>query len=115
MARHNKRLHEATDVDCKKFVDISIMNAIVMGSTGLILNIILGAINPINFVLVNVAQFLLRTIGSIATAIVTASKQLELEANTLHHLEHASKCGQLHRTIPVELVFYSNERFVICL
>ena len=104
LARHNKKLHEASAAYYKTFADTSMLAAVVLGSSGGILNIVLGAIDPLSFVLVNVAQIVLGSLGLISTAIITASKQLELEANTLHHLEHASKYSELHRTIRSELV-----------
>ena len=99
LAKHNKKLHEASGIYYKKIADISILTAIVMGSTGSILNILLGAIDPFGSVLMNVAQIALGALGLVATAIVTASKQLDLEANTLHHIEHAQKYSELHRNI----------------
>ncbi len=104
LAKHNKKLHEASAVYYKKFAEISILSSIVLGSTGSILNIVLGALDPFSSVIVNVAQIALGASGLVATAIITASKQLELEANTLHHIEHASKYGELYRTIRAELV-----------
>jgi hypothetical protein len=104
LAKHNKRLHEASGIYYKKFADTSILTAIVMGSTGSILNIVLGAIDPFSSVIINVAQIALGCSGLVATAIITASKQLELEKNMLHHIEHASKYSELHRTIQAELV-----------
>ena len=103
-AKHNKQLHEASAVYYKKFAEISILSSIILGSTGSILNIVLGALDPFSSVIVNVAQIALGASGLVATAIITASKQLELEANTLHHIEHASKYGELYRTIRAELV-----------
>ena len=110
LAKQNKRLQEASAAYYKKFADISMLTAIVMGSTGSILNNVLGAIDPLSFVLINIAQITLGCTGLISTAVVWASKQLELEANTLHHLERASKYGELHRTIRSELILiHSND------
>jgi len=104
IAKQNKKLHEVSAAYYKKFADTSILTAIVMGSVGSILNIVLKAIDSFSFVLINVAQITLGCTGLISTAITGASKQLELEANTLHHLEHASKYGELHQTIRSELI-----------
>ena len=83
----------------------SILSSIVLvGTTGSILNIVLGALDPFSSFIVNVAQIAVGASGLVATAIITASKQLELEANTSHHIEHASKYGELCRTIRAELV-----------
>jgi hypothetical protein len=78
--------------------------AIVLGSTGGILHIALGAIEPVSFVLVNVAQICLGAVGLISTGIITVSKQLELEANVIQHLENTVKYSELHRMIRSELV-----------
>ena len=78
--------------------------AIVLGSTGGILNIALGAIEPVSFVLVNVAQICLGAVGLISTGILIVSKQLELEANVIQHLEYTVKYSELHRMIRSELV-----------
>ena len=59
LSKHNKRLHETSAAYYKKFADISILTAKVMGSTGSILNIVLGAIDPFSFVLINIAQITL--------------------------------------------------------
>ena len=106
LAKHNKKLHEESAAYYKKFADTSVLTAIVMGSTGSILNIVLGAVDPFSFVFVNVAQIALGCTGLIATGIITASKQLEFEKNTLHHIEHANKYGELHRTIRAELILF---------
>ncbi len=77
---------------------------IVLGSTGGILNIALGAIEPVSFVLVNAAQICLGAVGLISTVIITVAKQLELEANVIQHLEYKVKYSELHRMIRSELV-----------
>jgi hypothetical protein len=80
--------------------------AIVLGSTCGLLNIALGAIEPVSFVLVNVSQICLGALGLISTGIVTVSKQLELEANVIQHLEYTVKYSELHRMIRSELVLF---------
>jgi hypothetical protein len=102
----HKNMPEESATYYKKFADTSILTAIDMGSTDSIMNIVLGAIDPFSFVFVNVAQSALGCTGLIATVIITASKQLEFEKNTLHHIEHASKYGELHRTIQAELILF---------
>ncbi len=69
------------------------------------LNIVLGAIEPVHLIYVNPSQICLGLTGLGATVIMTLSKQLELDANAIHHGEYASKCSeQLHRLIRAELV-----------
>ena len=67
-------------------------------------NIALGAIEPVSIVLVNVAQICVGAVGLISTGIVAISKQLELEANVIQHLEYTVKNSELHRMIRSELV-----------
>ena len=55
LAKHNKRLHEESSAYYSKVADISILAAIVMGSTGSFLNIVLASLDPFSFVLINVA------------------------------------------------------------
>ncbi len=107
LAKHSKKLHEESAAYYKKFADTGILTAIVMGSTGSILNIVLGSIDPFSFVLVNDAQIALGCTGSIATGIITASRQLEFEKNTIHRIEHASKYGKLHRNRRAELILFT--------
>ena len=80
--------------------------AIDLGSTGGILNIALGAIEPVSFVLDNVAQICLGAIGLLSTRIINVSKHLELEANGIQQLEYTIKCSELHRMIRSELVLF---------
>ena len=104
MCRHRKRLHNEAYKYYKRYADTSILSAIILGSTAGILNIGLGAIEPISFVAVNIAQICLGAAGLASTAIITASKQLEFEKNALDHLEHAGKYSEIHRSIRAELV-----------
>ena len=104
MCRHRKRLHNEAYKYYKMYTDTSILSAIILGSTSAILNIGLGAIEPISFVAVNIAQISLGgAVGLTSTAIITASKQLEFEKNALEHLEHAGKYSEIHM-IQAELV-----------
>jgi hypothetical protein len=104
LARHNKKIHDAAAKYYKLRADTCMICAIVLGSTSGLLNIALGATEPVSFVMVNVAQIWLGVVGLISTIIVTVSKQLELEANFIHHLEYTVKYSELHRMIRSELV-----------
>ena len=106
LPRHNKKLHDAATKYYKLRVDTCMIFAILLGSTSGLLNIALGAIKPVSFVLVNVAQICLGAVGLISTRIVTASMQLELEANVIQHLEYIVKHSELHRMIRSELVLF---------
>jgi hypothetical protein len=58
------------------------LSAIILGSTVGILNIAL-AIEPISFVVVNIAQLYLGAASLASTAIITVIRQLEFEEKTL--------------------------------
>ena len=103
LAHYNKKLHDAATEYYKICADTCIICYIVLGSTGVILNIALGAIEPVSFVLVNVAQIYLGAIGLISTGIITVSKQLKLEANVIQHLEYTVKYSEIRRMIRSEL------------
>ena len=77
LAHHNKKLHDAAAKYYKIRVDTGMICAIVLGSTSGLLNIALGTIEPVAFVLVIIAQICLGTVGLISTGIVIVSKQLE--------------------------------------
>ena len=83
LARHNKKLHDVAAAYYNLRADTCMICAIVLGSTSGVLNIALGAIEPVSFVLVIVAQICLGAVGLISTGIVTICKQLELEANVI--------------------------------
>ena len=53
LARHNKRVHEEASCHFRKWVDMSMISSIVLGSTSSLLNIVLGAIEPVLLVVVN--------------------------------------------------------------
>ena len=91
LARHNKRVHEEASSYFRKWADVSMISSIVMGSTSSLLNIVLGAIEPVNLVVVNLSQIMLGITGLGATVIMMLSKQLELDANAIHHSEYVMR------------------------
>ena len=104
LARHNKRVHEEASSYFRKWADVSMISSIVMGSTSSLLNIVLGAIEPVNLVVVNLSQIMLGITGLGKTVIVKLSKQMELDANAIHHSAYAMRYSELHRLIRAELV-----------
>ena len=104
LARHNRRVHDEAASYFRKWAEASMISSIVLGSTSSLLNVVLGAINPAHLVIVNISQIVLGLTGLSATVIMTLSKQLELDANAIHHNECASKYNELHRLIRAELV-----------
>jgi len=65
---------------------------------------VLGVIEPVNHVVVNLSQILLGLTGLRATIIMTISKQLALDALWILHAEYSYKYSELHRQIRAELV-----------
>ncbi len=104
LARHNKRVHEEASSYFRKWADVSMISSIVMGSTSSLLNIVLGAIEHVHLVVVNLSQIMPGITGLGATVIMTLSKQLELDANAIQHSEYALRYSELHRQIRAELV-----------
>jgi len=104
LARHNRRDHNEAASYFRKWVDASVLSSIVLGSTGSLLNVILGSIHPAHLVIVNLSQIVLGLTGLSSTVLVTLSKQLELDSNAINHSEYASKFSELHRQIRAELV-----------
>jgi hypothetical protein len=82
MCRHRKGLHNEASKYYKRRADTCILSSIISGSTAGILNIAL-AIEPVSFVVVNIAQICLGAASLASTAIITASKQLEFEEKRL--------------------------------
>ena len=103
LARRNKKLHQDSSAYFKRAAEGSMVTALVLGASSGLLNVVLGVLDPTTL-LINVAQIVLGMTGLSATIIVQVAKQLELDANTIHHNEAALKYGELHRMIRSELV-----------
>ncbi len=72
------------------------ISSIVLRSTSSLYNVVLGSIHPAHLGIVNISQNVLGLTGLSTIAIMTLSKQLELDANAIHHVEYTSKYGELH-------------------
>jgi hypothetical protein len=98
LARRNKKLHHDASAYFKKMAEASMVTALVLWASSGLLNVVLGVLDPTTL-LINVAQIVLGMTGLSTTIIVQVAKQLELDANNLHHNEAALKYGELHRMI----------------
>ena len=78
--------------------------SIITGTTSSILNILLGVLDHVQLVVVNLSQIVLGLTGLGDTVIMTISKQLDLDALGILHAEYSSKYSEMHRQISVELV-----------
>ena len=104
LARHNKRVHGDASTYYRKWADTSMIMSVITGTTSSILNIVLGVLDPVQLVVVNLSQILLGLTGLGATVIMTISKQLDLDALGILHAEYSSKYSELHRQIRAELM-----------
>ncbi len=103
LARHNRRVHDEAASYFRKWSDASMISSIVLGSTSSLLNVVLGAIQPTQLVIVNMSQIVLGFTGLSATVIMILSKQLELDSNVIKHAKYASKYSEFNRQIRAEL------------
>ncbi len=71
IARHNKRVHEAASTYYRKWADTSMIMSIITGTASSILNIVLGVLDPVQLIVVNLSQILLGLAGLGATVIMT--------------------------------------------
>jgi hypothetical protein len=104
LAKRNRVMHEAAADYYGKFAETSAISAIVLGSTTSLLNVVFGVLDPVSFIVVNVLQITLGLTGLMSTVIISVARQLELDANKVHHAETALKYGELHRMIRAETV-----------
>jgi hypothetical protein len=104
LARHNKRVHGAASTYYRKWPDTSMIMSIITGTASSILNIVLGVLDPVNYVVVNLSKILFGLTGLGATVIMMISKQLDLDALGFLHAGYSSKYSKLHRQICAELV-----------
>lgn len=104
IARHNKALHEAARAHFSGRSDASLILAVVLGSAGGLINILLGAVSPEYAAggAVNVSQVALGFASVVSAAIISASKQLGWETKAHQHGEYASHYGELARLINSE-------------
>ncbi len=104
LARHSKRLHEAVATDFTARSDAGLVTAVVLGSAGELINILLGAVSAEygSGAAINVSQVAFDCISVVYATIVSLSKQLGWESQTHMHAEYASHHGELARLISSE-------------
>ena len=106
LARYNKYVHAEESSYFRKWADVSTIPSIVLGSGSSLLNIVLGSIEPINLVIVNLSQICLGSTGLGVMIIMTLSNQPELDGNAINHSENALKNSELQRQIRAERVLF---------
>ena len=74
LARHNKHVHANTPIYFRRWADVSMISSIVPGSISSLFNVVLGSIEPVHLVVVNLSQICLGITGLGATATMTLSK-----------------------------------------
>ena len=104
LARQSKRLHEAAATHFSGRSDAGLVTAVVLGSAGGLLNILLGAVSSEygGGAAVNISQVALGCVSVLSAAIMSLSKQLGWETRARTHAEYASHYGELARLISSE-------------
>ena len=105
VARDNKRLHEAARAYYKSLADSSIITAVVIGSTGSLLNILLGVVpnsTALSSSFVNVGQVVLGAAGLVSAGIVSIATQLGWTQKNQLHEEYTSRYSEVVRMINSE-------------
>ena len=103
-ARRNKALHEAARAHFARMADAGLITAVVLGSAGGLINILLGAVSAEYGAgaALNISQVALGAISVISAAIISAAKQLQWEALAHQHGETAMHYAELARMINSE-------------
>ncbi len=105
IARHNKSLHEAASAHFSGRSDFGLITAVVLGSAGGLINILIGAAGPElggAAAVVNISQVALGCASVLSAAIISAAKQLGWESKAHKHGEYACHYGELARLINSE-------------
>ena len=102
IARNNKRLHEAARSHYKSLADSSLLLSVVLGSTGGMMNVLLGVIDTDFKTVINTGQVVLGVTGLVATGVVSACKQLGWESKHHMHEEYTSRYSEVVRMINAE-------------
>ena len=102
IARSNKRLHEAARAHFKAYADTSLISAVVLGSAGGLMNILLGVIDTDFDMAINLGQVVLGVTGLVSAGIMSASKQLGWETKHQLHEEYTARYSEVVRMINSE-------------
>ena len=104
IARTNTRLHAEARAYYKNLADTSLVSAIVLGSTGGLMNIFLGIMDDTRFgAVVNLGQVGLGLTSLVSAGIVSLSKQLGWETKHQQHEEFSARYGEISRMISTEV------------
>ena len=110
VARDNKRLHGAARSYYKSLADTSIISAVVLGSTGGLMNILLGVIDPKLEAAINIGQIALGVTGLVSAGIVSVSNQLGWTQKHQLHEEYTARFSEVVRMInSEETLFHLND------
>ena len=103
-ARRNKALHEAARAHYAGLSDAGLITAVVLGSAGRLINILLGPVSAEYGagVTLNIFQIALGFISVVSAAIISAAKQLRWETLAHQHDETAMHFAELARMINSE-------------
>ena len=103
-ARQNKLLHDAACKYYSALSDAGLITAVLMGSAGGLINILLGAVSAEygSGAVINISQVALGFVSILSAAIVSVGKQLGWEQLSHTHAEYAAHYGELARLIGAE-------------
>ena len=103
-ARQCKRLHEAAASHFSGRSDTGLITAVVLGSAGGLINILLGAVSAGygGGAIMNGCQVLLGCASVASAAIMSVSKQLGWDSRASTHAEYAGHYSELARLITSE-------------
>lgn len=102
VARESKRLHDAARSHFKKKADASLISAVVLGSAGGLMNILLGVIDPTFESVINISQIVLGACSVMSVGIMSTSKQLGWESKVNLHEEYSTRYSEIVRMINTE-------------
>ena len=101
-ARQCKRLHEAAASHFSGRSDTGLITAVVLGSAGGVINILLGAVSAEYGGVINGSQVALGAVSVASAAIMSVSKQLGWDSRAHTHAEYAGHYSELARLITSE-------------
>ena len=101
-ARQCKRLHEAAASHFSGRSDAGLVTAVVLGSAGGLINILLGAVSAEYGGVINGSQVALGCVSVASAAIMSVSKQLGWDSRAHTHAEYAGHYSELARLITSE-------------
>jgi hypothetical protein len=101
-ARQNKLIHDAARQHYSCLSNAGLITAVILGSAGGLVNILLGTVTASSGAVINVSQVALGFVSILSAAIVSIVKQLGWEQLSHTHTEYAAHYGELDRLIGAE-------------